>query len=104
MTIEDRFAITELLEEYGSLLTDKQRDMLGMYCEMDLSLAEIAQEYGISRQAVRDNMQRAISSLEDYEAKLGVVKLKGELATIIDGVDATNWQEATGKIAVKLEV
>ena len=104
MTIEDRFAITELLEEYGSLLTDKQRDMLGMYCEMDLSLAEIAQEYGVSRQAVRDNMLRAIASLEVYESKLGLVKFKGEIAAILDGVDASNWQEAIAKIAVKLEV
>ena len=104
MTIEDRFAIAELLDEYGALLTDKQRDMLGMYCEMDLSLAEIAGEYNVSRQAVRDNLQRAIASLEEYESKMGNVKLKGELAALLSQAGEDNWQEVIAMVTSKLEV
>ncbi len=104
MTLSDRVAISELLAEYGALLTDKQRDMLSMYCEMDLSLSEIATEYQVSRQAVRDSMQRAIASLEEYESKLGYVRLRSEISALLTKVDESNWKDAIAEIASKLEV
>ena len=57
---------------YGGLLTDKQRQVLALHCEEDLSLAEIAQEVGVSRQGVHDMLNRAAQRLEDMEEKLGV--------------------------------
>ncbi len=57
---------------YGGLLTDKQRQVLMLYCEEDLSLAEIAQEAGISRQGVHDMLTRAAQRLFDMEEKLGM--------------------------------
>ena len=57
---------------YGGLLTDKQRQVLALHCEEDLSLAEIAQEAGVSRQGVHDMLTRAAQRLTDMEAKLGV--------------------------------
>lgn len=50
------------------MLTQKQRDALAMYCDYDCSLAEIADEVGISRQGVRDllvNAEKALTKLED---------------------------------------
>ena len=76
MTLDDRVMIAELLAEYGALLTEKQRAVLTMYCEMDLSLHEVAQEYGISRQAVRDVIVRAVAALEQYEAACKLDGLK----------------------------
>ena len=57
---------------YGGLLTDKQRQGLTLHCEEDLSLGEIAQEAGISRQGVHDMLTRATQRLFDMEEKLGM--------------------------------
>ena len=57
---------------YGGLLTDKQRQVLALHCEEDLSLAEIAQEAGVSRQGVHDMLTRAAQRLFDMEEKLGM--------------------------------
>ena len=57
---------------YGGLLTDKQRQVLMLHCEEDLSLAEIAQEAGVSRQGVHDMLTRAAQRLFDMEEKLGM--------------------------------
>ncbi len=61
-----------LLAFYGGMLTDKQREVLAMHCEEDLSLAEIAQEAGVSRQGVHDMLHRSIQRLTDMEEKLGM--------------------------------
>ena len=57
---------------YGGLLTDKQRQVLTLHCEEDLSLAEIAQEAGVSRQGVHDMLTRAAQRLFEMEEKLGM--------------------------------
>ena len=57
---------------YGGLLTEKQRRVLSLHCEEDLSLGEIADEVGISRQAVHETLTRAASRLTETEASLGV--------------------------------
>ena len=57
---------------YGGLLTDKQRQVLSLHCEEDLSLGEIAEEVGISRQAVHETITRAASRLNEMEASLGM--------------------------------
>ncbi len=65
--------IAELYDFYGALLTDKQRRCLEMHYLSDDSLAEIAEEFGVSRQAVHDILRRGEQLLEAYEAKLGLV-------------------------------
>ena len=57
---------------YGGMLTEKQRRVLSLHCEEDLSLGEIAEEVGISRQAVHETLSRAASRLNGMEASLGV--------------------------------
>ena len=56
---------------YGGMLTEKQRRVLSLHCEEDLSLGEIAEEVGISRQAVHETLTRAASRLTEMEEKLG---------------------------------
>ena len=71
--MEERVLISLLLDFYGPLLTDKQRMSLQLHHEDDMSLGEIAEELGVSRQAVHDNLQRARHILNDYETKLHLV-------------------------------
>ena len=71
--MEERVLISLLLDFYGPLLTDKQRMSLQLHHENDMSLGEIAEELGVSRQAVHDNLQRARHILNDYESKLHLV-------------------------------
>ena len=59
-----------LFEFYAALLTDKQMYYIELYYADDYSLAEIAEEFGVSRQAVYDNIKRTEKILEDYEMKL----------------------------------
>ena len=62
--------ITLLADFYGNFLTQKQREVIEMYYNDDLSLAEIAQHTGISRQGVRDSIKRGEQTLIDAEEKL----------------------------------
>lgn len=62
-----------LLDFYSELLTEKQKTMLSYYYYDDFSLGEIATEFGISRQAVYDNIKRSQQALESYERKLGLL-------------------------------
>ena len=72
--MEPRVETTYLLDFYGALLTPKRREMLRMRYEEDMSLSEIGAQMGVSRQAVSDGMLAARKKLEEYEAKLGLVR------------------------------
>ena len=76
MDISDRVKLSSLLTEYGALLTDRQRGMLTLYVEMDMSLLEVAEEYGVTRQAVLDALRHGADSLQKYEDAVGKVALK----------------------------
>lgn len=80
--------ITFLLDFYGDMLTDKQRDVIECYYNEDLSLAEISEEKGITRQGVRDAIKRAEQQLLEMEERLGLAKrfnaVQNELAVICD--------------------
>ena len=86
--------ITILYDFYGDMLTEKQRDFLNYYYNDDLSLAEIAENEGITRQGVRDAIKRAEAQLYDMEAKLGFVekfeKIEARMNEIIDCADKIN--------------
>ena len=66
--------LTFLSAFYGGLLTDHQRRILSLHCEEDLSLGEIAEEVGISRQAAHETLNRAASKLTEMESVLGVAE------------------------------
>ena len=70
--VSRRVELAWLAAFYGGMLTDKQRQVLALHCEEDLSLGEIAQEVNISRQGVHDMLSRASAKLFDMEEKLGV--------------------------------
>ena len=70
----DAFEMALLLDYYGGMLTDKQRDCFDMRYNQDLSLGEIAETLGVSRQAVNDNLTRTEATLRRMEENIGCVK------------------------------
>ncbi len=67
----DTLDLTLLLDYYGELLSEKQRVYCDLFCNQDFSLAEIAQQSGISRQGVHDALLHAEASLKEFERILG---------------------------------
>lgn len=89
----DALEMALLLDYYGGMLTDKQRDCFDMRYNQDLSLAEIAEELGVSRQGVHDNLNRAEALLRNMEEKTGCVSrdmkcrmAAGRIAALADGL------------------
>lgn len=72
--MEKNVKISMLCQIYGKLLTDKQFNVLDDYYNNDYSLSEIAENYSITRQAVRDNIMKGEAKLFEYEEKLGIMK------------------------------
>lgn len=85
----DKIQLSQLLATYGKLLTDKQRDVLTMYCDCDCTLTEIAAEHGISRQGIRDTIVKSEATLLELENNLGVSNLAQELNRAIEMGDET---------------
>lgn len=84
--MDENVYIAELLDCYRGLLTDKQADIMSLYYEEDLSLAEITEHYSVTRQAVLDNIKRAVRQLKMYESKLGLVKQNSDRSMIISDI------------------
>ena len=72
MHIDKTNRMNALFECYATLLTEKQMNYMELYYADDYSLGEIAEEFGVSRQAVYDNIKRTDKILEDYERKLHI--------------------------------
>ena len=72
-SLEQRVRLGRLFDAYGCLLTEKQQKCLELYFCDDLSLAEIADELEVSRQAIHDLIKRVEHTLERYESKLALL-------------------------------
>ncbi len=72
--MDKRYRINLLLDFYGALLTDHAREFVRLRLEEDMSLQEIADSFGVSRQAVHDSISRSEKQLSEYEDKLGLIK------------------------------
>jgi predicted DNA-binding protein YlxM (UPF0122 family) len=92
--MEERIKISMLLDLYEGLLTDKQRDIMDLYFNDDLSLVEISEITNTSRQAVFDTIKRCEKSLLDYESKLKLFfrneKVEEIKNAILSKVDSIN--------------
>ena len=71
---DSRLMQSMLLDFYGELLTEKQRECYDLHYNEDLSLSEIAEQSGISRQGVWDNIRRAEAALNQIEEKTGLIR------------------------------
>ena len=102
-----------LFDFYGELLTDKQREYFDLHYNEDLSLAEIAEQSGISRQGVWDIIRRAEAAMTEVEEKTGLIKrfnernaalaeIRSEL-TELGGMAEGRAQELVRSISEKLD-
>ncbi len=90
---QDRTYICRLIDIYGKVLSERQRDVVDLYYNEDLSLAEISENCGITRQGVRDAIKHAIETLNSLEASLGFCAKSeciSQLATKISASDDVN--------------
>lgn len=96
--MEKKVRCSWLLAFYGPLLTGNQREMARLHWEEDLSLAEIAQQFSVSRQSVFDTVNRTEKQLEGLEEKLGMLRrfqaAEAGLKKIREELDALSVDEA----------
>lgn len=85
------YRMTMLFDFYGEVLTPRQKEFFDLYYNEDLSLAEIAENYGISRQGVRDVIVRAEGIMTDLEDKTGLMKrfmlMQQQVQAILDAAE-----------------
>ena len=81
------YRMTMLFDFYGELLTERQKEFFDLYYNEDLSLAEIAENSGISRQGVRDVIVRAEGAMQEVEDKTGLIQMQKHIAAIQDAVE-----------------
>lgn len=84
MDLEERVKVAVLSKYYGKLLTERQQTILEMYVDNNLSLQEVSEELGISRQAVKDALDTAIETLKATEEKLGIINRDQKIKDIIE--------------------
>ncbi|MEG1994455.1 MAG: YlxM family DNA-binding protein [Oscillospiraceae bacterium] len=80
------FQISVLFDFYGDMLTEKQREAIELYYNADLSLGEISDNLGITRQGVRDNIKRSEAILIEFEERLGLVRKWDEMEQSLQGI------------------
>lgn len=103
------YRMAMLYDFYGDLLTQRQKEFFDLYYNNDLSLAEIAENYDITRQGVRDIIVRAERSLEDIEEKTGLIQRyhltrakSAELLKLCDQVMELNQSKLESKELTRL--
>ena len=79
--------ISVLLDYYGAMLTEKQRDVVDLYYNEDLSLAEIAEIAGITRQGVRDSIKRGEMTLRELDEKLDMANKLNAMQESLEQID-----------------
>ncbi len=84
--MEKGLEISLLLDFYGNMLTEKQRDAIENYYNNDLSLGEIANNLGITRQGVRDAIKKSEAILYHLEDRLGLAKKFAEMQKGVDTI------------------
>jgi len=101
--LEKMNQINALYDLYKVLLTEKQRAYVEMYYHEDLSLSEIADEVGVSRNAVHDNIRRTEKLLIGYEEKLGIYKKDRKRGAFYDKIKACTDDAAVLALVEQLQ-
>ena len=103
------FHMTMLFDFYGDLLTDRQKEFFDLYYNEDLSLAEIAENAGITRQGVRDVLVRSEAILNEMEEKTGIVarflemqKISAEIENAAAQIQTINAERYQSKDLMEL--
>lgn len=87
MNIQERVEVAILNKYYGKMLTNKQQEILAMYVDNNLSLAEVSEELNISRQAVKDAIDNAVQTLKNFEDKMGIIARDKQIKKEIESIE-----------------
>lgn len=96
-----RFSL--LLEVYGELLTEKQREIFKLYYDEDFSLAEIAEDVGVTRQAVLDTIRKSERNLLSFEQKLKIIEKRERVTEILEKIKASNDKDEIDNLVDKID-
>ena len=105
--LEKNLQIALLLDYYGGLLTPKQRDLVDLYYNEDLSLGEIAEQENITRQAVRDSIKRGEQALTEFENTLRFADRSAKLlkvAAALEKAADTNTPESKAMLKAAADI
>ena len=99
--------VAQLYDMYGQLLNEKQRDVINCYYNEDLSLQEIADNDGKSKQAISDMINRSVDKLFEFENELSLLKSKTELKAALfdirELIESSNNEEAIDRLTELIE-
>ena len=91
-----------LYDRYGALLTPHQREIYEEAVYHDLSLSEIAERHGVSRQSVSDLLNRTTKIMTEYEDKLGLVARFAKIEALCDELERVSAERTVGTLVRKL--
>ncbi|MBR1987499.1 MAG: hypothetical protein IKA36_00515 [Clostridia bacterium] len=95
MKIEEMIEIDILMKYYGNMLTDKQKEIIDLYINNNLSLSEVSENLSISRQAVKDSIDTAVNNLREIEKKLGFIDRDARIKDFIEKIKDNNIDTMT---------
>ena len=102
MDLNKNVELVRLFDVYSTVLTKKQQEIFNFYVLNDLSLAEVSAISNISRQAVKDSLDKAVNSMQKLENNLQVLarfdKIKKELKIIESQVENPNLKNRITKL------
>ena len=101
----DALQMALLFDTYGGMLTDKQRECFDMRYNQDLSLGEIGEMLGVSRQAVNDNLKKTEALLRRMEENIGSVKRDMQIRRVVQEIlNAASVLDASSDPAILASV
>ena len=100
--IEKTIYMNKLLNIYGELLTDTQKEILSDYYEFNLSISEISENREISRAAVEDALKKGSNKLENYEKSLQIASKNEEVAKLLTQLEKSESKEERTKIVKQI--
>ncbi len=101
--LEDFLKYSVLFSYYSELFPKKKRQYLELYLEENSSLSEIAEQCGVTRQAVFDNIKKGVHKLDEYESKLGIFEKEKQLKAKLEYLRKNFTMENLEKIIEDFE-
>ena len=96
--LKEVFELSMLYDFYGELLNESSKKFFEGYVLDDMTLAELSEESGISRQGIYDNIKRTVKKLHGYEDKLQLVKKFGQVKGDVSKIKAVADEIKAGKM------
>ena len=101
--VTDMLRRGDLYDYYGDLLSEHQKKIYESYVCEDLSLSEISESAGISRQGVSDLIRRCTQMMEDYDDKLGLIDRSKRLQSLCDEITEATDDDKVRKLIARMK-